>query len=563
MKRYNSNIALPSVTHDELSDTVHLSPVALNQSSVEEGLSFRVLIYPVIISVLLWVIKSLFIILTPLRALAMTPWLIDDSFIIMRISRNFALGLGYSYDGIHMTSGAPVLWTLMTSVNHLFLNEILAAKATMIESALFAALSTILAFYIAYRLFNLTVAWAAFFLSVASSPLFFNSLNGMETSLFTCLGLLAVVIYLHIEHTLCERRFLYILLGVVLGLLHLTRIDGVFLSFALLLLCSNKILSTTGEMRRHFVMNLGLLIVCMGLITAPTILWSFYITGSPMPANQAGRRFLAWEAVVLQNGTILWSRYLQQIVQNTRLFIFLVSITTGSVVLALVSLGMGFFQKNGMVLSRLILLYLGMYGGTLILYQGYFFDVHGLRYLNLAGYFFSITLAAFGYYALSRVYRRKLQAVPYILATFITLLIALSFFQYQHLVSRLTWTGNIHTIPFYAEREVQEWWGFLDWVNANIPTGAAIAVKDHGKLAYFTDVRVVDLAGIIDPSLMRYIGTDNAMAYFTENRVEYVIAPPQDGQLIYRLIRKHINLEEVVEAPGQEGTNYRLYRVVY
>jgi hypothetical protein len=563
MKRCNSNVALSSVTHDKLPDMIHLSPAALHQSSVEEKASFRTLLYPVIISALLWIIKSLFIILTPLRALAMTPWLIDDSFIIMRISRNFALGLGYSYDGIHMTSGAPVLWTLMTSVNHFFLNEILAAKATMIESALFAALSTILVFFIAYRLFNLTVAWAAFCLSVASSPMFFNSLNGMETSLFTCLGLLAVIIYLHIEYTICERRFLYILLGGVLGLLHLTRIDGVFLSFVLLLLCSRKIFSTTGETRKHFVMNLGLLIVCMGLITAPAILWSFYITGSPMPANQAGRRFLAWEAVVIQDGTILWSRYLQQIVQNTRLFIFLVSITTGSAVLALVSVSFGLFQKNSMVLSRLIFLYLGMYGGTLILYQGYFFDVHGLRYLNLVGHLFSITLAAFGYYAFSRVYRQKLRAVPYILATFITLLIALSFFQYQHLVSRLTWTGSLHTIPLYTEREIQEWWDFLDWVNANIPDGTAIAVKDHGRLAYFTDVRVVDLAGIIDPSLMQFIQTNNVTDYFLENQVEYVIAPPQDGQLVYRLIRKHINLEEVVVAPSQEGVNYRLYRVIY
>ena len=39
--------------------------------------------------------KAVFVVVTPVGALAMTPWLIDDSFIFIRIARNLVLGSYY------------------------------------------------------------------------------------------------------------------------------------------------------------------------------------------------------------------------------------------------------------------------------------------------------------------------------------------------------------------------------------------------------------------------------------------------------------------------------------
>ncbi|MEO8377812.1 MAG: glycosyltransferase family 39 protein, partial [Candidatus Sumerlaeota bacterium] len=131
--------------------------------------------------------KVIYIASMPLSALAETPWLIDDSFIFARVARNLAQGHGYSFDGIHTTSGAPPAWTFLIAGFHLLFSKISAVKAAMMLSSACEALAQFFLFDLARRLISARAGLLAAMLLAFSSICFFQSMNAMETSLYCLL----------------------------------------------------------------------------------------------------------------------------------------------------------------------------------------------------------------------------------------------------------------------------------------------------------------------------------------------------------------------------------------
>jgi hypothetical protein len=117
-------------------------------------------------------------------------------------------------------------------------------------------------------------------------------------------------------------------------------------------------------------------------------------------------------------------------------------------------------------------------------------------------------------------------------------------------------------VPLYTRAEVDGWWSFLDRVRLELEPGTVVAAKDFGRLAYFSEARVVDLVGIIDPSIVES-RRDDAMAEFLRVRgVEYVVAPPTAGFPVHKEIRDNAELEPVAGFPQKEATGYLLHRVL-
>ena len=149
------------------------------------------LIPVVIITAVVFILKSSFLIATSIRGLASMLWIIDDSFIEMKVAENLGHGLGFSLDGIHSTTGAPFLWIYLSSITHMLFGQDGAIKATLILSALLGALACIVVFMIAEKVTkDRRIAWTAFLLATFSGNAFFNAMNGMDTALFTFLSAL-------------------------------------------------------------------------------------------------------------------------------------------------------------------------------------------------------------------------------------------------------------------------------------------------------------------------------------------------------------------------------------
>jgi hypothetical protein len=519
------------------------------------------LLAPALLAALLFAAKSIFVVLTPLQKLAMTPWLIDDSFISMQIARNIAAGRGYSFDGVVPTTGSSFLWPLFTSLNHIGLGREAAAKLTLIESAFFGALATLLLFQLAHRLHGPAVAWGSFVLCTFSPPMFLNSLNGMETSLFTFIGLAAISYFVSglpmIGMHKASRSFA---LGALIGLANLVRGDGIFLAAAILGVSVWRWSRQGLGKRKEYAPAMGAMIAGIAFLTLPLVIWSARAGGSLAPANQIGRRYLALELAGLLNQSATGLAYWRHAGENVLELGNLISVMVGSSLLALLALLLLDRSEPRNRFAGVLLVFLATYLGSLVMYQFYFPDVHGLRYLQLPAHLLSIPLLALvRRSSTNRWLSRNLQGGAFVIM--VGLLVLASGYQYRRLTLGLYWTKGRSLYPAYTTAEVRGWWSFLDWSAAHLPEGSVVAAMDHGRLAYFTGARVVDLAGIIDSDLWNHLLRGDADAYLRGKGIQYAVLSERDNWLVFRVFRASFRLREVEDAPQQEATGYSLFRV--
>ncbi len=491
------------------------------------------------VSAVVWLAKAVFVIATPLRRLVMTPYLIDDSFIFMHIARNLARGRGFSYDGLHPTTGAPLAWTLLITPQHWWLDKTWAAKVTVVESALFAALSAVMVFLVARRLFGRRSAWFAFGLATFGASLFFNALNGMETYLFAFVALLALHRYVVMDRARWRE---WALLGALLGLLNLIRAEGVFLGACVLgyeglrvALTSRPPLPKPGEGEPDGSRlpslpqgrgaggeggwsRLATFTLAWLLFTIPMLAWNVHVNGTLTVSNQAGRRFIAHLGFSLaQNG---WGAYFQICLSKLRELYEIYDITLGFFPLALVALGWLLWRRDASL--RWLAPFLGywlLFCALLVFYQWYFPNVHGLRYVVFSSLVLAIVTGAMVGGMMRKGGRIGLVVGVAVLAA----CVGLSWWKYGRMMGQLSWTRDFSLLATTPADKVAAYWEDVDWIAANTPPQAVIAVKDHGLLAYFTGRRVADLAGIMDPSVIGYLKARNLAPYLRDHDADYVI----------------------------------------
>jgi hypothetical protein len=65
------------------------------------------------------------------------------------------------------------------------------------------------------------------------------------------------------------------------------------------------------------------------------------------------------------------------------------------------------------------------------------------------------------------------------------------------------------------------------WVAAEVPAGTLVAAHDIGALGYFADVRLLDLAGLVSPEIIPFIGDDSRVwAFVQRKKASYFITYP-------------------------------------
>lgn len=154
----------------------------------------------------------------------------DDSYYLLNIARNIAIGNGITHDGLHMTNGFQPLYVLLLIPFHWIAGLSLVPPIYM--SAVFLSLCNILSAYLVYRilehLINGIAAGFSLYLTLFSPIALQYSHNGMETSLTSMLFLAAVYVYIKdfqfVSFSECSNRKL-VLFGILLGLAGLARVD--------------------------------------------------------------------------------------------------------------------------------------------------------------------------------------------------------------------------------------------------------------------------------------------------------------------------------------------------
>ena len=503
--------------------------------------------------------KILYLGLSSIRGLASTTWLIDDSFIEMCVSRNIALGRGFSLDGIHSTTGAPFFWIYLESLNHFLPFKELAIRATFIESALFGVLATVLVFFIALKITeNRRVAWTAFLLSIFAASGFFNAMNGMDTAIFTFFVLLAIALYLGVGRPKNWSDFAWgCLTGLAGGAAVMTRGDGLFL-LAGLGVC--KIYewwaAPRQDRRKHALFLLGMVLVS-GICFSIFMTWQLMQTGSPFPGNQVGRRELALALHNFSFEHFSLLPYLQIVVWNVFQLADILTIATGGFLLALVAFVCGSFNRRFKTLSIISVVYLGIFFILLVTYQWYFADFHGLRYINPAAHILFIYIA-FLFWQLPVDFWKKGSVV------FLGLcLVVLAGYKHYQQGSRVALAKYMSYVsrPDPAMNKIL--WSTIDWMRDNLPAGTVVGVRDYGRVCLFTDVTVQDIAGNIDPEAAYALNNGTLKDFLKQRNVQYLLIPSleQRQDKLYRYLHSRMHLELVAEAPP--SPTQLLYKIIW
>jgi len=461
--------------------------------------------------------------------------LYDDSFYCFEIARNIAHGLGSTFDGAHPTNGYQPLYVFALVPLYWIWGD--HATGPLYTALVGSIIFNVLTGWILFRLVRrYTSTLAAFFALVLWSfgpAIVRQAVNGLETAVAMFLLAASLEYYLVVYRAregpgVREATTL----GLLLGLSVLARVDA--LLFVLAVGFDIGFGRRRGGWRR--------LAITAGVVAAMLLPWcvaSLRTTGAVFPESGRATRFLSLAYAphdhpelggstfeeapglfllgnvvrsVLQLGTSpvvqIYTRGLEKVTApleiETPAVLYTVTALLGLAALAIVLLArrgrfsrpwvhgeFGFlFLYCGLLLAAYSLYVYGM-----IFYSRYYYPV----------FFLSIVLGAFAFDLLLRLVRRQ----------------------------RRAWVGGA-LIAVYAivlpymslNRVASSNYRFLhvvDWIESHTPPDANIGVFNSGAIAYFSDRRVVNLDGKVNPAALAALRDNRLLAYLDAEGIDYVI----------------------------------------
>src|SRR5262245_43015194 len=170
----------------------------------------------------------------PFSYLADRGPLIDDAFYSFSIARNLAAGHGPTADGVHPTSGFQPLYTFALVPFYALAGggTALPIHLALTVLALSGAVSGWLVYRIARRIATRRGAWFATLLWCVSPYFLSQGMNGLETGLFGLCFLATLDFHLGSARANPSLKNLA-LLGLLLGVTILARVDGLLLAVAI------------------------------------------------------------------------------------------------------------------------------------------------------------------------------------------------------------------------------------------------------------------------------------------------------------------------------------------
>jgi hypothetical protein len=492
---------------------------------------------------------------------------LDDAWIHQTYARNLATAGQWAFVPGQVSAGSTApLWTLLLSLGY---------RLGIPYAAWAYGLGVV-----ALGLTGWTVTWLgtmlfpdqrrasclAGILCIGEWHMVWAAVSGMETVLYTWLSVMMVGLWQvsnikwqvasgnresgerrspsevpDLKFQLCNFRFL--LLGIVGGLLALTRPEG--------LLLVGLIGMATGWQRRHAPRRWLLSWAAMGLglvlTLAPYLIFHYSTTGQPFPNTLYAKQQEYHEMLPLYP---VWQRWLT---------VASVTLVGGQVLLfpgflfgvgRAVTARLSSPARSGVLLiTAWWFAHLTLYALRLpVTYQ------HGRYQIPVIPFFILIGVAGTGQLlrlasqpSVSRILRRTIIAS--------TALVFLSFLG----IGARAYATDVRFIQ-------GEMVATARWLMKNTPPDSRIAVHDIGAVGYFADRPLLDLAGLITPQVIPFITNESLLIEFIQSeRADYVIFFP-DWSIPYQRMAADSRLE-LVHTTGYQWTldqgraNMAVYRV--
>lgn len=420
----------------------------------------------------------------------------DDSLITLTFVKNIVKGNGwvYNHPPAVLATTTPLFTIIIAGLSYLFP----FFKITQI-SVIFSAsclLGTVWVFFFARRVLaiNNYLALLIGFLTVISMN---SILFGMELYLFTFLLLLSII---------CYYKNYNFLSGVLIGLLFLTRGEGILI---LIVFISTKIISwimLNFKKKSSHIDIKNITKLSIGFFI-PFIIWSvysLYIFGNIFPNTLSAKLAQNYSGIWKSFTIRLFSDWMPNWSNKLNLF----DLRGLSLWYPLIFIGLyAVFKKNKKWLVFLwwLIIYVGGYS---------LLGVAGYVWYGFHVYFVLMLFYGFGIFSVSKlIYKIKHSFYLYILL-FIFLLFSI------YPVIKANW-NNMISIPI--TKESKTYYSMSKWIKNNIEPSKTIAYFEIGYLGFYTNNKIFDLVGLTNPEVLKYIVNRNFSQGFWNANPDYLI----------------------------------------
>lgn len=465
----------------------------------------------------------------------------DEAFFYLRLGRNFASGLGSTFDGENLTSGFHPLWVWMLSAVYKLFPDYQGAYFT---ASLFlqAALGLAGAFFLWKTLCLLTdnkiFRWLGLTLYLLNPHVIFLTMSGMDTAL--TVFLISVFLFLFFKWVSGRvlGEYFYITTGGVGGLLFLARTDSAFLIgmvFAAMLIKEKQRWKTIKE-----------LLVPSAVVVLPWVIWSFATFGTLLQASAyaptIGRRMATGANMAGFNlRDILW--LIKYSLWSTRDDIVslsgIVSMRLPLLLLSGVGLAiLGFRpcnESDNAWYKKIFFWYLLPFSAFSIL-----FGVHSLiRWYNREYYTAPWNLLAviFAVMVFEGMRRIKLRGAAAIICGFAVMAAVSYVFTYRN-VYRVSVNASSGTISMMMTTK---------WANENLPEGARLGnIKTAGTLNFWSRFHAENLDGKENNAVIPFIREGRLWDYMKEHNLGYLMETDK------AMVTRHVFYDKSANQPVLE-----------
>ncbi|MCX7995299.1 MAG: hypothetical protein N3A65_05975 [candidate division WOR-3 bacterium] len=452
---------------------------------------------------------------------------LDDPWIHMQFAKNIAFGKGFSYNAGEPVAGSTApLWTILLVPIHWFIQDV-NIRIIMVKTlgVLIFLIALVFIYFLSLKIAsNKIIALASSLAAGTTSYLNWGAISGLEIPLYVLFTIL--IIYLNYEMGLKTNRKLYYSIPALIALTVYARPECAIL---LIFYIIDNILLIPKKQRLIFII---ISIFTFGAAMLPYFLFNHALSDSIFPNTfrakaQENSIFVALSTMNPQHLKWLFFKmapayFVQSI---THLFkanpLFVYGLFIGSIITIYRKLKNPKNQSVNLMLVFVALLYAPFIG---LISPFISADFHNGRYIAnqvACGVF----LGVMGYYWFFQMIKRRLKGITLKIIAIILIVVAIYNTIFAQVFMIKFSASNVKSI-----NEIQVKTG--KWLKEHIPADATVGVNDIGAIAYFSEKKIIDLCGLVNPEIIGYFRRygDNKLAayvYVQEKKLQYLAIFPR------------------------------------
>lgn len=397
---------------------------------------------------------------------------LDDALIYLRYIRNYMEGYGLVYNiGERFNALTSPLYSYF-----LVLSTFISSNLQL-NNILISGIFLLFAVYIAALVFGNNIFEKLSIVLVVGSFNYFYFTFGMETSLFLFLSMLSLYLYMY------QR---YYLLGLSLGLLFLTRGEGVFLSLVIVAhyLYSNKALPSF----KYFVLP--------AVLVLANFIFNYYYYGTLLPETSSAK--------IGQGKSGFW---------GTDWIFFNIQYMYG------------WFFGGGIYYLLLTMFFAAI--GLIVLIKEKSFFIFFVFTLCVVLFYGLLNIPNYHWYYAS-IYLLLLVLVSkgVIKALMLPLSLVGLFRKFFFIIPAILFAYFIYNGVLLTNRASGPFWPYRDiglWMDKNLPKDASVGAVEIGHIGWFSKRYIIDILGLVNKYNADYIANGDVYSWLGKYQPDYIL----------------------------------------